>query len=602
MSHSIEEYLQLTNAAPAGFSRDGERLLVVSNATGTRQLYTIPLAGGEMRHIATGAEPVNVAEYIPGTDAILFQTDIGGNERLQMYRINEDGSGLTAVVEDPDFIHRFGGISHDGRCIAFASNRRNGRAFDIYVQDLVSGEQKVVFEADGWAEAAGFSPDGRLLAVITRNEERALDGDLHLVDLGTGERHHLTPHDEPSQFSALSWLPDSSSAYFSGSAGRDFATVARYNPATGRWAYVDTRDHDVDCAIDSAGRYLLLRINDGGYDRLELRDPLSFELCMEVPLPGDGAVSLGDAVSSFGPTFSADGRHLAFAFVSASEPGDVWVFDTETRELRRLTSMPRAVPAAEMVHPESHRFASFDGLSVPAFVYRPRESTEAPPVVVFVHGGPESQYRPTYNPAIQYLVSRGFAVVAPNVRGSTGYGKRYASLDDVRLRPDCIRDLASLHAWLPTVGLDQNRAALIGQSYGGYMTLAGLAFQPELWAAGVDFYGIANMVSFLENTSEWRRKVREVEYGSLERDRDFLREISPLTRVDDIRAPLFLMHGENDPRVPISESRQLRAALEARGITVEMVVYPDEGHGITRLANRLDVYPRVAAFLERTLS
>jgi dipeptidyl aminopeptidase/acylaminoacyl peptidase len=256
-----------------------------------------------------------------------------------------------------------------------------------------------------------------------------------------------------------------------------------------------------------------------------------------------------------------------------------------------------------MVVPERHRYRSFDGEEVPLFAYRPpRPLADPPPVVVLIHGGPESQYVPSFSPVVQYLVAQGFGVVAPNVRGSTGYGKRWQHLDDVEKRLDSVRDLASLHDWLEADGgFDPDRAVLYGGSYGGYMVLAGLAFQPERWAAGIDIVGISNLVTFLEHTAPWRRRFREREYGSLERDRDFLVAASPITHVDAIRAPLFVIHGANDPRVPLGEAEQIHAALTEKDVECELLVYGDEGHGLAKLANRLDAYPRAVEWLDRVL-
>ena len=224
------------------------------------------------------------------------------------------------------------------------------------------------------------------------------------------------------------------------------------------------------------------------------------------------------------------------------------------------------------------------------------------PVIVSIHGGPEVQARPIWSAVNVYWVSRGFAVAVPNVRGSTGYGKRYEHLDDRHKRPDSVRDLASLHGWLAaSETVDASRVALAGGSYGGYMALAGLAFHPELFAAGVDIVGISSLVTFLENTSVWRRAFREREYGYLATDREFLEQASPITHAGRIRAPLFIVHGANDPRVPLSEAQQLHAELERRGVPSELLVYDDEGHGLQKLKNRLDAYPRVADFLERVL-
>jgi dipeptidyl aminopeptidase/acylaminoacyl peptidase len=222
-------------------------------------------------------------------------------------------------------------------------------------------------------------------------------------------------------------------------------------------------------------------------------------------------------------------------------------------------------------------------------------------VVVLVHGGPEAQAMRLFDPEIQALAAAGYAVVVPNVRGSTGYGKRYASLDDTTKRLDSVRDLQSVHEALESLGFDRTRAALWGGSYGGYMTLAGLAFHPELWAAGVDIVGISDLVTFLENTSDYRRAYRELEYGSLAEDRDFLTRASPLTHVDAIRAPLFVIHGRNDPRVPVAEAEQLVVRLRRRGVRCELCIYEDEGHGLARLANQLDAYPQAIKFLDEVL-
>jgi dipeptidyl aminopeptidase/acylaminoacyl peptidase len=207
----------------------------------------------------------------------------------------------------------------------------------------------------------------------------------------------------------------------------------------------------------------------------------------------------------------------------------------------------------------------------------------------------------TFNPVIQGLVRAGYGVIVPNVRGSTGYGKRYASLDDTTRRLDAVRDLEAIHGSLDRLGFDARRAVLWGGSYGGYMVLAGLAFQPDLWAAGVDIVGISDLVTFLENTSDYRRAHREREYGSLAADREFLASASPLRRADAIRTPLFVIHGRNDPRVPVSEAEQLVANLKGRGVRCELSIYEDEGHGLARLANRVDAYPRALAFLDDVL-
>jgi dipeptidyl aminopeptidase/acylaminoacyl peptidase len=592
MSYKIQDFLEIKTAAPAGFSPDGSKVLISSNLSGTPQLYRLPREGGELEAVTSFDEPV-AGSYLPDADDVVFAMDSGGNERLQIYRIGDDGSRLATLVSDPDFIHRPGGVSRDGSTLAYSCNRRNGVDFDVFVHDLRTGEDRSVFAPGGWCSASGFSPDGSLLAV-TRLTERNMDNDVYLVDPSSGEVLHVAPHEEEASVGAPQWLPDGRSFFFSTDIDREFGAIARYDLSSRSFERVIEGECDLACSIDWPGTKLLVTSNVDGYTTIEIRDPRSLERIRELPLPGHGIA---------GARFSRDGAHIAFSFQSATERGDAWLYEPASGRSARLTTSPGPVPTDVFVEPELGYFRSFDGERIAVFLYRPRGMSGDVPVVVSIHGGPESQYVPSFNPVVQYLVHRGYAVVAPNVRGSTGYGKRFHHLDDVRKRLDSVRDLEALHGWLrATPGLDAGRAALSGGSYGGYMVLAGLAFQPQLWAAGVDIVGISSFVTFLENTSPWRRKFREREYGSLENDREFLVSASPITHVDRMRAPLIIVHGTNDPRVPLGEAHQVHQALRDKGVATELHVYDDEGHGLAKLKNRLDAYPRIADFLDRVLA
>lgn len=606
MARPLRDYLEIRTAAPTSFSSDGGRVAVSSDLSGTAQLYRVGRDGGSLVALTAEAEPVS-GGYLPGRGGLLVAMDAGGNERHQLYLLDDEPAAkLRPFVVEPEFIHRPGGTTRDGRFVAYASNRRNGVDFDVYVREIpgsaVAGGaagERLVFDAGGWCQPVGFSPDGRWLGVA-RLTERNGDNDLWLVDLaaepGPAALVHVSPHDDEAAFGAPAWLADSSGFHFATDTGRDRSALARYDLARRGWDYVLERPGDVDALADPSGSRLLVVTGVEGYTEAEVVDPASLARVAEVPLPGRGVA---------GFVWSRSGRDLAYQFTSPVEPGDAWRFDVETGYTARLTRSPRAVPADELVEPELRRYRSFDGEQVPVFLFRPRRPAGArpAPVVVWVHGGPEGQLLPSFLPVIQYLVGRGYAVAAPNVRGSTGYGKRWHHLDDVRRRLDSVADLGALHDWLGTQpGLDPSRTALVGGSYGGYMVTAGLVFQPERWAAGVSIVGISSLVTFLENTSVWRRAVREREYGSLQHDREFLLEVSPLTHLDRLRAPLFLIHGANDPRVPVGEAQQLHAALTAKGISSELLVYSDEGHGLAKLGNRLDAWPRAAAFLDRVLT
>ncbi|MDQ1438322.1 MAG: hypothetical protein QOK43_1951 [Acidimicrobiaceae bacterium] len=608
---SLRSYLEIRAAALVNFSPDGSWVLVSSNLSGTPQLYRVARDGGDLVQLTDFDEAVGGA-YLPASNEIVLTRDEGGNERHQLWLMSDQpGSEPRPLVNDPEHIHRLGGARRDGSLLSYASNAGNGVDFDVYVIGLSDGRDgsvhatdapRRVFDMGGWCAAGGFSPDGRWLAV-QRLTERNGDSDLYVVDVESGEVVHVSPHDDDASFSGPSWLADSSAFYFTTDQGRDRMAVARFDMSTRRWEYVLERDWDCSVTMNWPGTRLLLSTNEEGYTRAWLLDPATLSEVGEVVLPGQG-------IGSFG--FSRDGRYLGYSFASAVEQGDVWLYDCEGGQTTRLTTSPTAVSRGDLVEPTLHRFESFDGEQVPVFMYRPAGvgdgdgggggSAAPAPVVVYIHGGPESQFVPSFNPLIQFFVSRGFSVAAPNVRGSTGYGKRYHHLDDVDKRLDSVQDLVALHDWLTgQPGVDAARVALMGGSYGGYMVLAGLAFHPERWAAGVDIVGISSLVTFLENTSVWRRAFREREYGSLERDREFLESASPINFVDDMRAPLFIIHGANDPRVPVSEAEQIHKVLADKGVRCELLVYEDEGHGLVKLRNRLDAYPKVADFLDEVL-
>ncbi|HEX5175077.1 MAG TPA: S9 family peptidase [Gaiellaceae bacterium] len=567
----LRTLLELPQAYPRSWSSDGSWLLVACDLSGTRQLYRLPVDSGELEQLTSFAEPVD-GQLLPD-DRLLLEIDAGGNERGQLHLAGEP------LVVDPRFIHRTPHVSRDGKLLAYSTNRRNGLDFDIVVRLLESGEERS-FELGGWCASGEISPDGRWV-VAEQLGELSGDSNLFLLGVESGEVVHVTPHDGAAEYLSPFWLPDSSGLLCATNEGRDTFAVSRYTLGGG-WQVVHAADWDLECFGDHAGRHLLLVANEDGYSRAE-----------GLSLPGEGLAE------HF--VFSPDGTRVAFAFSTPTEPHQVWLHDFGSGTARKLTDLGAVEDGVE---PELHRFESFDGESVPVFLFRPEG--EGPfPVVVTVHGGPESQWRPWYSGGFgaftQHLVARGYAVAAPNVRGSTGYGKRFEHLDDVEKRLDSVADLASLHAWLAArPEIDGSRAVVYGRSYGGYMVLAALAFQPELWAAGIEFVGISNLRTFLENTSVWRRAAREREYGPLS-DPELLERLSPWSRLDAIRAPLFIEHGRNDPRVPVSESEAIHQELVRRGVRCELVIYEDEGHPVEKLANRVDVFERAVAFLDEVV-
>lgn len=581
-----------------------ERLLLRADLTGTMQCYELE-PGGAPRPLTALGEPVGAARYLPGQRRAVLEIDRGGNERHQLYLLALDRDApardlgeLEALTSDERFGHHLAGIAPDGSALAYVSNRRNGVDFDLWLLTLPTGEHRLLYGGGGWCQpAGGFSPDGATVAVA-RPGPRPLDRDLLLVDVASGAVELVAPHpDEAAEVDGPAWI-DTGHYYLTHNVGRDFRAVHRSAPDGTTTPVPGTGEGaDAEVVTSGDGSTLLVIENRDGASQLRIVAPDGGTL-EQVVLPEAGVVA-SHALAA--PRLSRDGRRRYFTLSTPRLAGDVFLHEAGAPAPVRLTTSPAPVGPEALATPSAHTITSFDGEQLPLFCYRPA-GVETPPVVVLVHGGPEGQSVLAFNPVIQGLVSAGYAVVVPNVRGSTGYGKRYASLDDTTRRLDSVADLAAVHGWLAGAGLDGGRAALWGGSYGGYMVLAGLAFQPALWAAGVDIVGISDLVTFLENTSDYRRAHREREYGSLRADRAFLEHASPLRHVDQMRAPLFIIHGRNDPRVPVSEAEQLAASLRQRAVRCELTIYEDEGHGLARLANRLDAYPRAVAFLDEVLA
>ncbi|WP_340100893.1 S9 family peptidase [Salinibaculum salinum] len=621
--YDLERYLTVRSAYGASLGPDGQLAFLV-DTTGVAQVWELTEPGAWPRQRTFGDEPVSFVSYSPTRSELVFGMDDGGNERLQLHRLDADGTrtNLTAI---PDAKHRWGGWSHDGEQFAFASNRRDESVFDVYVQDrdATGDDAELVFEGEGWLTVGGWSPDDSRLLLTKAHS--SFDQDLYVLDIESGERTHLTPHDGNVRYHSAQWSPDGDGLYLVTDDGSDTLELVRMDAETGAQSIVrDGGEWNIDgIAVDDDTGLLAYSRNVDGYTQLtlgELTGLTSIDEFSVPDLPGNVAGGV-----SFGP----DGAQLAFSTSGRRDNTNVHVADVET--LRSATTVEDApdaierwthastagIPPETFVEPELVHYETFDGREIPAFFSVPNDASDGEiraaaspprsaaagdaglPVVVDIHGGPESQRRPSFSGLVQYFLSRGYAVFEPNVRGSTGYGKAYTHLDDGRKRMDSVKDIEAALDWLETQSVvDPDRIVAKGGSYGGFMVLAALTEFPDRWAAGVDSVGIANFVTFLENTGEWRRELREAEYGSLDGDREFLESISPITNIERIDAPLFVLHGENDPRVPVDEAEQIVERASEQGVPVEKLIFEDEGHGISKLDNRIEAYSRVVDFLD----
>jgi dipeptidyl aminopeptidase/acylaminoacyl peptidase len=500
-------------------------------------------------------------------------------------------------------MHNFGCWSADGQSFFMAANRWHAGRFDLYRQALTGGEAELVYahEQAGYLLATDTSPDGTRLLLI--RAAASASHELFELRLTDGQMRRLSPPGKEARYHSAFYTADGKTAVINTDLEYDFMYVARRGLDNAGWEPFVRHEWDVAAFSMSHNRRLAAyTVNAGGASECYLLD-LAGGQRTNVPLPTGApgvAAWYGERIS-----FSADDTQIAFDYTSAVRTADVLVWRIGEPNCRQVTrSSHGGIPPESFVAPSLERFPTFDGREIPGWFFRPEEDARLAkmPVVVLVHGGPESQTQPAFSFLVQYLAHSGFAVFAPNVRGSTGYGKAFEHLDDVEKRMDSVADLAYANRWLrEQPEIDPQRIAVYGGSYGGFMVLAALTNYPELWAAGIDVVGISNFVTFLQNTSEYRRAHRESEYGSLARDREFLERISPGNQLQWIAAPLMVVHGANDPRVPLSEAEQVAAALKGRDVPVELLVFDDEGHGIIKLHNKRVLYPAMAAFLERFL-
>lgn len=586
----FSRFLNVRNAYSPSISPDGARVAFLSDITGVPQAWSIPIEGGWPDQLTFHTERVATVAYAPDGGHILYGMDTGGNERQGLHTVTPDGADARPLETDPDVIHSWGAWSADGSRFAYASNARDQRFSDLYIRPL-DGPATMVYRHDSTNMALAWHPNGRSLLFTRLNTY--LDTDLFLLDLASGEARLLTAHEGEAIHASPRFVGETALLLIS-NRDREFRAPASLDLTTGEMRYLaETTWEAEELTATDDGRVVAYTVNEDGYSRLHLTVNDKPVAVSGVP---DGVIA--------GLDLSRDGGTLVFAHYGATRNGNIWGVETATGRARQITNASRAgIPIDALVEPELVHYTSFDGLVCPAFLYRPRGVRGPLPTVISVHGGPEGQARPMFSPNVQYFVHRGFAVLATNVRGSTGYGKTYGHMDDVRKRMDSVADLDAAAAWLIASGTaPAKRIAVMGGSYGGFMTLAALTTYPERWRCGVELFGIANFVTLLEKTGPWRRKLREAEYGNLEDDRDFLVSVSPIHKADRIVAPLLVFHGTNDPRVPIGESEQIVDTLRTLGREVEYFRYEHEGHGFVRLPNRIHCAEATAAFLERHLS
>ncbi len=598
-SPDIATFMQIGANISSGCTWDGETVFFTSRASGAGQVYRLTETGWPYQ-LTTFEDGVDFFTLSWGGDKGIVGASVGGSEQSQLFLVDTE-TGRSHQLTKGDI--RYGGVvwAIDDRSILYSSNEENLRDFNIFQMDLLTGESHKVFgnaeELNGSKWIADMSQDGTKLIVMRYNSN--VDQELFLVDIATGEYEPLTQDETDVIYDYPILMPDNKTVWLLCNANEEGSTrLAKMVVGSPDIEFVEDGWVDPQWEIEGFGmsrdfKYMYVTVNEDGYMRLKLRE---FESKRELPSPPlDGQVG--------GASFDKNGA-CVFSFNGPTRAPDVWRWNPATEELTQLTfSKYAGIDREVFSEPELVRFKSFDGLEIPAFLYLPPDykKGEAIPFVINAHGGPESQFTPVFIRNIQYLILNGYGVLAVNPRGSSGYGREYLNLDNYKLRKNSLKDYKAAADWLVAEGYTApGMMGIRGGSYGGYVVLGMITEYPDLFSAAIDIVGIANFKTFLENTRSYRRHLREAEYGPLS-DPDFLDSISPIHKANLIKTPLLVIHGVNDPRVPIGEARQIIQAVQDNQGIVDSLIFHDEGHGSGKTANVILEYRTHISFLDTHL-
>jgi dipeptidyl aminopeptidase/acylaminoacyl peptidase len=598
----LDGYLDARQATPLGFSPKGQ-LLIATRFGNVDELHLVAQANGARQQLTFSREPVTVAAFSPdpARSAYVYLKDVGGNENTQLF-YQRLGDATAKMLTDGKSLNGAPVWSNAGHEVAFFSTARDGHSYDIDIVDPESGafpRLAVTGDSSGAAwSVQDWSPDDSKLLVL--KTVSISEGYLYVVDISSGQKKEVEPSAAKVGIVEAKFSRDGQGVYLISDRESEFARLRFVNLFSNEKTVLSGHiPWDIQqLAISRDGHYLAYVSNEAGFGKLNVLDLRSHQDLTPPRMHTPGVI---DALS-----FDAEGARLVFGFAAANQPKDAYVLDIAANRVEPWTSSEAGpVDLSKFVIPRAAEFPTFDRVDgnprqIPLYVYEPAGAGPHP-VLIVLHGGPESQFRPGFDPWIQYVVNElGFAVVAPNVRGSSGYGKTYMALDNGILREDAVKDVGALLVWLGVhTAYDAKHVVVSGGSYGGYLALATLVNYSERLRGGVEAAGIADFVSFLTNTAPYRQDQRRAEYGD-ERDpemRSFLRRISPITNADRITRPLLVVHGKNDPRVPVSEADLIVNQLRAKGGDVWYLLAADEGHGFRKKHNRDAYYQTFAQFL-----
>ena len=611
LERAITMMAKVGSATSPSFSSDGRRIAYLTNISGSPQVWVVNADGGYPDAVTAFDDPVTDLDWSPDGQWIALQVAPGGGLNSQIYVVHPDGSGLRRLTEGGKENNWLGRWTPDSKALAISSNRRSGDAMDCWLVDLASGSFKLIAQNQGIGRVSDISRDGKY-ALIERLRSRG-DNDFYRVvipsredgeESGRGTQARpvetlLTKHTPPAVFGDAQFGATSDVVYLVGNPDRDFAAFGAVHVngnTAGPFEVIASRpDAELESLkLTHGASRAVLAWNRAGRDEISFYNFAENRETTARSMPGDIAA---------GFDFAPNDSFFAFTMSGATMPADIWTMSTVTYDLKQLTRSPHpGVDLTQLVKPELITYTASDGLPLSGWLYRPRNGQPPYATVFSFHGGPEGEERPFFSGTYQALLANGMAVFAPNVRGSSGFGKRFVNLDNGALRVNAVHDIKdSVDALVKRNLAEPKRLAILGGSYGGYMVMAGVTEYPDLFAAGADLFGVVNFKTFFEHTEPWMAAISKVEYGDPATQADMLRALSPINKLDRVKTPLIVLHGANDTNVPVVEAEQIVTSLKQRGVPVEYVLFPDEGHGWRKTANRIKSTVSIVRFFSERL-
>jgi dipeptidyl aminopeptidase/acylaminoacyl peptidase len=597
---ALEEYFKIQRVGGASFSSDEKLVAFVSDQGGRLDIWVKPLAGGEARQLTQVQGFVHSFAFSPKQDKLVYEADVGGTELAHLYLTDSTGKEHKDLCADfpPTARTMFAGWAPDGKTFLYLSSKRDPALLDLVEYNLAKGKSTTLWEASGKLSLAAASRDHKRFVLTETLSD--VDNNLYLLDRGKKKPELLTPHKGDVLTTPTAFSKDARTLYLASDEGSEYTAILAMDLKTKKTKPVLKADWDVeDAGFSQDWKYFYTVTNEDGTPRVVIRDAKTNKPIALPDLGGPGAlVPLG---------FSPKDRYMAATLVTDQAPVDIYLVDLKQNTASKLTKvLPESLAEVSMVSAESVRIPSFDQREVPAFLYKP--AGDGPhPAVIDVHGGPTYQSRRRFDPFRQYLVSKGYVVLVPNVRGSTGYGKTYTKLDNLDLGGGPLQDVVACKNWLAanaSVAVDQ--VVVMGGSYGGYVALAAATFTPKEFAAHVDYFGPSDLKTLVESFPPYWAAFASFIYAKFGDPKNpehaqYQRDRSPIHFVDKIERPLLVVQGANDARVRQDQSDRIVEALKARQVVVEYMILPDEGHGFSKDESRLKTYQLTDRFLDRHL-